>query len=1599
MAPIELPCTVGDRDCDFKTLALEFDQAKVLLDSHLQYKHGGGAAGPAGGGGKKPEKFPRPEVKLDSSAEDWSEFEVTWAQYKEEYNLAGPGLIRQLYACCSDELKTSLSRITGGQQFVKSEADLLKLMKQLSVKYQNPAVHVQEFLGVTQQVGEGVRHFLTRLRGVASRCNFTEKCTVCDDSDVSYADSIIRFKLIAGLLDAEIKEDILSSEDKNLEETVKAIEAKESGKAARKVIGVQGVPSVSSSAVTETPPPHSNCSFCGRAQHSQDREKSCPAWGKKCGKCGKLGHFQAVCRSKNGQNKFSKSRKVSEVEAKENGDSGTLGAVGHDDSYFMFPGGGRVLSVEFGEMAGLMYSMAKVNKEVQSLNKAKMPHMLYQQLEWVTRHPPAQPLIKLAVNIDTEAYHQNKLKPPSAYKHREADLVALADSGCQATVMGPLQLSQLGLSSKDLIEVQLTLSGANRSSIKILGAVFVNISGADKGGQLWTTRQLCYVAEGVDKVLLSREACSQLGMLSDSFPAVGCAAMTADKEMKTEVLTASAEYDLVPCTPSDDGSCQCPRREDTPEPPVFDPTKSADELKSMIIRHYAASAFNRCTRQTLPLMRGEPLPIPTKPDIKPTAVHTPIPVPLHWRDKVKKDLDRDVALGVIEEVPINSPVSWVSRMIVVPKHNGEPRRTVDLQALNRASVRQTHPTESPFKLASAVPAGKVKSVLDVWNSFHSVPIRECDRDKTCFITPWARYRYKVSPQGYLGSMDGYTHRFSIVTKDIPDKVVIVDDTLLYSDDLEKNFYDVCKLLGTCHKNGLIFNADKFQFGQQNVQFAGLEVTENGVKPSRKFLDGIGAFPRPESLTEARSFFGMINQVSYSFAASAVMEPFRHLLKPETWKSGFKWTDELSEKFDLAKKEIIRAVTDGVRQFDVDRWTCLATDWSRQGIGFFLMQKYCKCENLHPSCCKGGWKLVLAGGRFTKPAESRYSPVEGELLGVVDALHKCRHFVLGCSKLIVAVDHKPLLGLLNDKSLADIQNPRLLMLKEKTLWFQFQVIHVPGRINSGPDYLSRIHYEKDVMTTKETRLNAVLSLVRSMEDAAEENVTINDIQIIDSVVASLSSLPVQAITFEAIREEVKRDREMQILIGAITNKSDAKFPEEVFKYDRHREELSVVDGVPMFGRRAIVPAALRRKVLDSLHSAHQCPVKMIERAKHTVFWPGIVGDIENTRKNCSFCDRNAPSQPMMPPLPIASPNYPFEQVVADYFDIKGKAWLVIADRFSGWLSVYYYPRQATSSDLIKSMKEYFCTFGVAEQFSSDDGPQFRSHNFKQFLKTWGVAEHRVSSAYNPHSNLRAETAVRSSKRILMDNTKSDGSPDWDRVTRALMNHRNTPDSEYGLSPSQLVFGRPIKDFLPVKPGAFSPSEVWVDCREKRELAMRQRVLRGAEKWTEHTRSLKPLQLGEKVIVQNQYGAGKIAKKWDRTGQVVEDLGYNKYRIRIDGSGRVSDRNRQYLRKFTPFTSTLPGPKPQTFAPLQPDDYSLQEEATPTVAVPPSHVSNDAPGPVVDDSAPTPEIEPEPNFVTPPSSPEIVTTPLKRSSRERVQYKPFNIRDTKTQSYNQ
>ena len=125
---------------------------------------------------------------------------------------------------------------------------------------------------------------------------------------------------------------------------------------------------------------------------------------------------------------------------------------------------------------------------------------------------------------------------------------------------------------------------------------------------------------------------------------------------------------------------------------------------------------------------------------------------------------------------MGEPAAWCSRMVVCPKSEGSPRRIVDLQALNRTADRQNHPMDTTFHLAAAIPSRSIKSVMDCWNGYHSVPIAPEDRPLTTFITLFGKYRYKVAPQGFLAAGDAYTARMSAITAEITNKKQLVDDT-------------------------------------------------------------------------------------------------------------------------------------------------------------------------------------------------------------------------------------------------------------------------------------------------------------------------------------------------------------------------------------------------------------------------------------------------------------------------------------------------------------------------------------------------------------------------------------------------------------------------------------------------------------------------------------------------------------------------------------------------------------------------------------------------------------------------------------------------------
>lgn len=180
--------------------------------------------------------------------------------------------------------------------------------------------------------------------------------------------------------------------------------------------------------------------------------------------------------------------------------------------------------------------------------------------------------------------------------------------------------------------------------------------------------------------------------------------------------------------------------------------------------------------------------------------------------------------------------------------------------------------------------------------------------------------------------------------------------------------------------------------------------------------------------------------------------------------------------------------------------------------------------------------------------------------------------------------------------------------------------------------------------------------------------------------------------------------------------------------------------------------------------------------------------------------------------------------------------------------------------------------------------------EDFLKRWGV-EHCQLSAYNHRSNGRVECAVKSMKQLLSSNVSTNGDTDTDRFTQAILQFRNTPDAS-GASTAQVLFGKTIRDALPIKPRSqiFDNADVpplWHEIWNKREDALRIRLTRHAENLNLITRQLLPVYCGQ------------FPKKWDKTGTVVQVNDNDQYMIQVHGLGWMTLHNSKYLRKVIPY----------------------------------------------------------------------------------------------------
>ena len=400
-------------------------------------------------------------------------------------------------------------------------------------------------------------------------------------------------------------------------------------------------------------------------------------------------------------------------------------------------------------------------------------HTHCKSVGWQRRTPRDKPYVKLAVEFDENAARAlDMIIPDTAIQ--SVTTQGMADTGASVCMADNQVIKRMGLDTTHLTKCSMELTSADKSSIRILGAIPVVITDISSGLK---SSQILYISNNASSLLLSLEACIDLHIVPDTFPAFSQNSGNSEAQQIGRNGTNSKSQKKHDC------ECNCPIRTEPPKVPDKIPFAPIEEnvpaLEKWLREKYAASAFNCCECQPLPKMHGPPLKIFMKEGVKPVAAHTPIPIPLHWQKQVKAGLDRDEVIGVIEKVPSGTPTTWCHRMVVVPKKDNTPRRTVNFMPLNEHSTRQTHHTIAPFHQASMVPSNTKKTVLDAWNGYHSVYLDPECRDLTTFITPWGRYRYKTAPQGYLAAGDAYTERFDKIISEVKNKTKCVDDTVLW----------------------------------------------------------------------------------------------------------------------------------------------------------------------------------------------------------------------------------------------------------------------------------------------------------------------------------------------------------------------------------------------------------------------------------------------------------------------------------------------------------------------------------------------------------------------------------------------------------------------------------------------------------------------------------------------------------------------------------------------------------------------------------------------------------------------------------------------------
>ncbi|XP_053548920.1 uncharacterized protein K02A2.6-like [Bombina bombina] len=663
----------------------------------------------------------------------------------------------------------------------------------------------------------------------------------------------------------------------------------------------------------------------------------------------------------------------------------------------------------------------------------------------------------------------------------------------------------------------------------------------------------------------------------------------------------------------------------------------------------------------------------------------------------------DAELRRLEELKIITPVhrsEWASPIVPVRKKDGQIRICGDIKmVLNEQLAVDKYPLPRTEEIFANLAGGQHFTKIDLKNAYLQLEVHPDSRRLLTINTHRGLFQYNRMVFGIAPAPAIWQRTMEELLNGLPYVQCLLDDMLITGRTEEEHRHNVERVLQRLMTYGLKVNLEKCAFMRDKLEFCGHVIDCHGLHTADDKVKALQEAPIPQNASQLRSYLGLLNYYHCFLPQLAhTLHPLHQLL--ETNRSWL-WSSECNKAFQESKNLLLCSRM--LMHYDLQKPLMIACDASPYGLGAVL-------SHTMPD---GTDRPVAFASRSLTTAEKNYSQLDKEALAIVWAVKKFHNYIYG-RQFTLLTDHKPLLTIFNPRKGISTTTAARLQRYALTLGaYHYCIKYRAHDFHGNADAMSR------------------LPLMNSLPVVQE----------------SLPSVCFTGIVHaKQIAKETACDTELQLLAKYLRDGWPRTGCDVQRAYILRAKELTLRNGCILWGERVLVPNGLWQATLKLLHEGHPGIVRMKQKARGHVWWPAIDKDIENYVMACKGCVQAQGQLPRGAVQPWDWPTTPWERLHLDFAGpIEGISYLIIIDAHSKWPEVIPMTR-TTTTEVISVLERLFSVFGLPRKLVTDNGPQFVSQDFQNFLHTNGIHHHRTAP-YHPATNGQAERFVQTFKRAL------------------------------------------------------------------------------------------------------------------------------------------------------------------------------------------------------------------------------------------------------------